>query len=159
MVTSHRLLFGTSLLLAISFWTFPHMRALLPGNIVILFAVSVTKVKCILRSKVLLQRQVNIRSRWSKTSKWSKKKYYNCIWKGLNQVFNGGTNTDWNLIHPVLYHYAIEALLYLANLCYICHLWPNWEMHLHLFNMGHMIYVLDWFFDVNLMVGSILQSD
>ena len=31
---------------------------LLPGKIVILFAVSVTKVKCILRSKVLLQRQV-----------------------------------------------------------------------------------------------------
>jgi hypothetical protein len=32
---------------------------LLPGKIVILFAVSVTKVKCILRSKVLLQPQVN----------------------------------------------------------------------------------------------------
>jgi hypothetical protein len=34
--------------------------ALLPGKIVILFAVSVTKVKCISRSKVLLQRQVKI---------------------------------------------------------------------------------------------------
>src|ERR1700677_4353654 len=22
------------------------------------------------------------------------------------------------------------------------HLWPNWELHLRLFNMGHMIYVL-----------------
>ena len=33
-------------------------EALLPGKIVILFAVSVTKVKCILRSKVLLQHQV-----------------------------------------------------------------------------------------------------
>jgi hypothetical protein len=32
--------------------------SLLPGKIVILFAVSVTKVKCILRSKVLLQHQV-----------------------------------------------------------------------------------------------------
>ena len=32
--------------------------ALLPGKIVILLAVSVTKVKCILRSKVLLQCQV-----------------------------------------------------------------------------------------------------
>ena len=30
----------------------------IPASLVILFAVSVTKVKCILRSKVLLQRQV-----------------------------------------------------------------------------------------------------
>ena len=36
----------------------PGLFALLPGKTVILFAVSVTKVKCILRSKVLLQRQV-----------------------------------------------------------------------------------------------------
>src|ERR1700677_3963533 len=62
-------------------------------------------------------------------------------------------------MHPALYHYAIEALSYLANLCYICHLWPNWEMCLCLFNMGHMIYVLDRFFNVNLMVASILRSD
>ena len=32
----------------------------MPASLVILFAVSVTKVKCILRSKVLLQRQVKI---------------------------------------------------------------------------------------------------
>ena len=132
------------------------MTPLLPGNIVILFTVSVTKVKCIQPCKVLLQRQVNIRSRWSKTSKWSRKKYYNCIWKGLNQAFNGRSNTDWNLMHSALYHYAIGALLYLANLCYM---WPNWEMCLRLFNMGHMIYVLDRFFNVNSMVASILQSD
>ena len=54
-----------------------------------------------------------------------------------------------------LYHCAIEALLYLANLCYICHLWPNWEMCLLLFNVGHMIYVLDRFFDANSMVVSV----
>src|ERR1700683_779958 len=44
-------------------------------------------------------------------------------------------------MHPALYHCATEALLYLANLCYICHLWPNWEMCLCLFNMGHIIYL------------------
>src|ERR1700733_14544720 len=40
---------------------------------------------------------------------------------------------------PVLYRCAIGALLYLANLCYICNLWPNWEMCLLLFNIGHDI--------------------
>src|ERR1700729_2545949 len=30
---------------------------------------------------------------------------------------------------------------------------PNWEMHLCLFNMGHMIYVLDQFFNVKSMVA------
>ena len=81
---------------------------------------------------------------------------YNCVWKELNQAFNSRSNTDGNLMHPVLYCCAIGALVYLANLCYKCNLWPNWEMCLHLFNMGHMIYVLDRFFDANLMVASIL---
>ena len=62
-------------------------------------------------------------------------------------------------MHPALYRCAIGALLYLANLCYICHLWPNWEMRLLLFNMGHMIYVLDQLFDLNSMVASGLRSD
>ena len=58
-------------------------------------------------------------------------------------------------------HYccAIGALIYLANLCYICNLWPNWEMHLCLFNMRHIIYVLDRFFNVNSMVASVLWPD
>jgi hypothetical protein len=51
------------------------------------------------------------------------------------------------------------GMLYLANLCYICNLWPNWEMCLLLFNIGHMIYVLEQFFNANSMVVSILRSD
>ena len=43
--------------------------------------------------------------------------------------------------------------------CYICNLWLDWEMCLLLFNMGHMIYVLDQFFDVNSMVMSVLWSE
>ena len=35
-----------------------HDAGVIPASLVILFAVSVTKVKCISRSKVLLQRQV-----------------------------------------------------------------------------------------------------
>ena len=46
----------------------------------------------------------------------------------------------------MLYHCAIVA----------CYTWPNWEMCLLLFNMGHMIYVLDQFFDVNSMVVSVV---
>jgi len=38
-------------------------KSLLPAKIVILFAVSVTKVKCILRSKVLLQLQGRSKTR------------------------------------------------------------------------------------------------
>ena len=46
----------------------------------------------------------------------------------------------------MLYHCAIVA----------CYTWPNWEMCLLLFNMGHMIYVLDQFFNVNSMVVSVV---
>ena len=35
-------------------------------------------------------------------------------------------------------------------------MWLNWEAYLLLFNMGHMIYVLDQFFDVNSKAVSIL---
>src|SRR5882762_10321804 len=38
------------------------------------------------------------------------------------------------------------GLLYSDNLCYMCNLWPHWEICLLLFNKGHMIYVLDQFF-------------
>jgi len=41
-------------------------------------------------------------------------------------------------------------------LCYICNPRLNQETYLFLFNMGHMIYVLDQFFDVNSIVVSIL---
>src|SRR5882724_1739583 len=35
----------------------------------------------------------------------------------------------------------------------------KWETYLFLFNMGHMIYVLDQFFSVNSMGVSIFRSD
>ena len=59
----------------------------IPASLVILFAVPVTKVKCILRSKVLLILLVLlVKARsgskwWSKTSKWSKTQYYCYIWQ------------------------------------------------------------------------------
>ena len=55
----------------------------------------------------------------------------------------------------MLYHCAIEAIVYLANLCYICHLWPIWERCLHQKDIGSVIYVQDRFFDANLMVMSV----
>ena len=54
-----------------------------------------------------------------------------------------------------LYHCTTEALMYLANLCYICHLWPILEMCFHQKDIGSVIYVQDQFFDVNSMVMSI----
>jgi len=77
----------------------------------------------------------------------------NCTRHGLNQAFNSGTNSNC-LMHALpLYHCG---LLHLANLCYICNLWLNQETYLLLFNMGHMIHVLDQFFGVNSIVVSIL---
>ena len=77
----------------------------------------------------------------------------NCTQPELNQVFNGGTNSncEWHAL-PLCHC----GLLYLANLCHICNLWLNWETYLLLFNMGHMIYVLDQFFNANSMVVSVL---
>ena len=37
---------------------------------------------------------------------------------------------------PALYRCAIGALIYLANLCYICNLWPNLEMHFMFIQYG-----------------------
>jgi hypothetical protein len=77
----------------------------------------------------------------------------NCTQWELNQALNSGTNSScW--VHALPLHQC--GLLYLANLCYICNPWLNWETYLLLFNMGHMIYVLDQFFNVNSMVVSIL---
>ena len=80
----------------------------------------------------------------------------NCTQQRLNQAFNSGTNNHGQMHTLPLCHCS---LLYIANLCYICNLWLNWETYLLLFNMGHMIYVLDQFFSVNSMGVSILRSD
>jgi hypothetical protein len=54
-----------------------------------------------------------------------------------------------------LYHYTTGVMIYQANTYYICHLWPIWERHLNQKDIGHVIYVLDWFFDANSIVMSI----
>jgi hypothetical protein len=75
----------------------------------------------------------------------------NCTQQGLNQAFNNRTNSSYEMPTLPLYHCGLP---YLANLCYICNLWLNWETYLLLFNMGHMIYVLDKFFNVNSMAAA-----
>ena len=60
----------------------------------------------------------------------------NCTQPELNQVFNGGTNSNCEWRALPLCHCG---LLYLANLCYICNLWLNWETYLLLFNMTYDI--------------------
>src|SRR6267154_45615 len=70
----------------------------------------------------------------------------------LNQTFSGRTNSNCQLHILPLSHCG---LLYLANLCYICNLWLNWETYLLVFNMRYMIYILDQFFNVNSMAVSI----
>ena len=67
-----------------------HMQSLLPAKKEILLVVQVMKVKCILRSKVLLLLLVLLvkaRSgckQWSKTSKWGKTQYYCYIWQCIS---------------------------------------------------------------------------
>ena len=80
----------------------------------------------------------------------------NCTLQGLNQAFNNRTNSSYEMPTLPLYHCCLS---HLANLCYICNLWLNWETYLLLFNMGHMIYVLDKFFDVNSMAAFIVWLD
>jgi hypothetical protein len=76
--------------------------------------------------------------------------YKNCTMEESN---HSGTNSRcWTHTLPLCHC----GLLYSDNLCYMCNLWPHWEMCLLLFNMGHMIYVLDQFFSVNSMVMSVL---
>jgi len=77
----------------------------------------------------------------------------NCTMEESNH--SGTNSTCWTRALPLCHC----GLLYIDNLCYMCNLWPNWEICLLLFNMGHMIYVLDQFFNVNSMVVSILWSD
>src|ERR1700676_2020992 len=74
----------------------------------------------------------------------------NCTTEESN---HSGTNSScWTRALPLCHC----GLLYSDNLCYMCNLWPHWEICLLLFNMGHMIYVLDQFFSVNSMVMSVL---
>jgi len=51
---------------------------------------------------------------------------------------------------------VVTVIVSSTNLCYICNPWRNWETYLLLFNMGHMIYALDQFFNVNSIVVSIV---
>jgi hypothetical protein len=60
-----------------------------------------------------------------------------------------------NITIRALYHCTIEALIHIQNLCYICHLWPIWERWLYRKHIGHVIYVLDRFFNANSMVMSV----
>jgi len=94
----------------------------IPASLVILFAVSVTKVKCILRSQVLLECQVILGVNEVKLQsevKWNITIAFNRDWTRLSMA------EPIEVYKRALYHCAIEALLYLANLCYIWHLWPN----------------------------------
>jgi predicted nucleic acid binding AN1-type Zn finger protein len=84
-------------------------------------------------------------------SMWTPHK--NCTQQELNQAFNSGTNSNCKWHTLPLCHCG---LLYLVKLWHICNLWLNWETYLLLFNMGHMIYVRDQFFDGNSMAVSIL---
>ena len=60
-----------------------------------------------------------------------------------------------DIIIRALYHCTIEALIHIQNLCYICHLRPIWERWLYQKHIGHVIYVLDRFFNANSMVMSV----
>ena len=74
----------------------------------------------------------------------------------INKLLYNISNEIYSMSHVMgIARYAVLPLTYLAKLCYICHLWPNCEIHLFLFNIGHMVYVLDWFFDTNSMAVSI----
>ena len=71
----------------------------------------------------------------------------NCTEQGLNQSLATARS--------MLNHCTMVAW-YVMLTCAMCDLWLNWEIYLLLFNMAHMIYVLDQFSDGNSTVVSVL---